>query len=343
VFEFILGSADQAVEQFVFGTWETVIASSVQLVTALMVTFVAVVGYLLWLGRIELSRSDLGVRLAQLAVVFVVATHVDVLDRFFYRMTTDVPGSVATAMVQATGRTSGGINQSLDEIFVNGILIGGRILDQATITDVGTVLLGYLMLAVVVVALIPVAFVLLLSKLAVGVLLGLAPFAVLLYLLPATRNLFEGYLRQLLGFALIPTMIYALLGLVLSMIDTVSKAVLQDGATSLPGMATVCPYVLVMLVVGLLATQVVSWSSGIAGALSLSATGAFAKPAQAVTGTLAIAQAGGRQASASNARTGTGRAGAFANGALRQGIGLRPARSGSVVLRTESTGLRGER
>jgi type IV secretion system protein VirB6 len=333
VFEFILRSADQAVEQFVFATWETVIASSVQLVTFLMIIFVALIGYLLWLGRIELSRSELGIRIAQLVIVFVVATHVDVLDRFFYRLMTDVPGAVATSMVQATGNTSSDINQSLDRIFVNGIQIGGRILDQATITDVGTVLLGYLMLAVILIALIPVAFVLLLSKLAVGVLLGLAPFAVLLYLLPATRNLFEGYLRQLLGFALIPTMIYALLGLVLSMIDTVSRAVMQDGVTSLPGMATVCPYVLVMLVVGLLSTQVISWSSGIAGALSLSAAGAFSKPAQAVTSTLSLAQAGGRAASASDARTRTGRAAAFAGGVLRQGLGVRPARRSDGLYR----------
>ena len=333
MFQFILGSADSAVEQFVFSTWAGVIASSVQLVTALMVIFVALMGYLLWLGRIELSRSELGVRVLQLVVVFVVATHVDVLDRFFYRILTDVPGAVATSMVQATGKTSGDINQSLDEIFMNGVLIGGRILDQATITDVGTVLLGYLMLAVVLIALIPVAFVLLLSKLAVGVLLGLAPFAVLLYLLPATRNLFEGYLRQLLGFALIPTMIYALLGLVLSMIGTVSDAVLRDGAESLPGMATVCPYVLVMLVVGLLATQVISWSSGIAGALSLSAAGALSRPAQAVTSTLSLAQAGGRAASASEARTRTGRAAAYASGVLRQGLGLRPARQSDALYR----------
>jgi type IV secretion system protein VirB6 len=276
------------------------------------------------------------VRVLQLVIDFVVATHVDVLDRFFYRLMTDVPGAVATSMVQATGKTSSDINQSLDEVFVNGILIGGRILDQATITDVGTVLLGYLMLLVVLIALIPVAFVLLLSKLAVGVLLGLAPFAVLLYLLPATRNLFEGYLRQLLGFALIPTMIYALLGLVLSMIDTVSKRVLADATESLPGMATVCPYVLVMLVVALLSTQVISWSSGIAGALSLSAAGVFSKPAQALASTLNLAQAGGRAASASDARTRTGRAAAFANGVLRQGLGLRPSRRTDGLYRGKS-------
>ena len=98
-------------------------------------------------------------------------------------------------------------------------------------------------------------------------------------------------------------------------------------------MATVCPYVLVMLVVGLLATQVISWSSGIAGALALSATGVFAKPAQAVTSTLQLAQAGGRAASASDARTRTGRAAAFASGALRQGLGVRPARQGDAVTR----------
>jgi len=161
----------------------------------------------------------------------------------------------------------------------------------------------------------------------VGVLLGLAPLAGLLYLFPATRSLFEGYLRQLLGFALIPTMVYALLGLVLSMVDTVSTAVVTDSETSLPGMATVCPYILVMLVVGLLSTQVLSWSSGIAGALSLSLAGALSKPAAAVVGGLQIVQAGGRAASAAQGRSSGGRVAAFASGAFRHGLKLRPARA----------------
>jgi type IV secretion system protein VirB6 len=333
MFEFVLTSADGAVEKFVFSTWENLISSSVQLVTLLSVIFVAIVGYLLWLGRIELSRSELGTRVLQFAVAFVVATHVDVLDRFFYRVATDVPGSIASSMVSSLGETTSDINRSLDKIFLDGIQAGARILDQATITDVGTVLLGFLLIGVVLIALIPVAFVLVLAKLAVGVLLGLAPIAVLLYLFPATRNLFEGYIRQLLGFALIPTMIYALLGLVLSMVATVSSAVVEDGASSLPSISTVAPYVLVMLVVGLLSTQVISWSSGIAGALSLSAAGAFSKPARAVTSTLGLAQAGGRAASASEARTRTGRAAAYAGGVLRQGLGLRPGRQSDALYR----------
>ena len=52
MFEFILGSADQAVEQFVFGTWEAVIANSMQLVTALMVIFVALI-----VRSLELRRA----------------------------------------------------------------------------------------------------------------------------------------------------------------------------------------------------------------------------------------------------------------------------------------------
>jgi hypothetical protein len=101
-------------------------------------------------------------------------------------------------------------------------------------------------------------------------------------------------------------------------------------------MATVCPYVLVMLVVALLSTQVISWSSGIAGALSLSAAGVFSKPAQALASTLNLAQAGGRAASASDARTRTGRAAAFANGVLRQGLGLRPSRRTDGLYRGKS-------
>jgi len=276
MFEFILMSADRSVEQFIFSTWTSLIASSLPWLTSLLIIFVAIVGYLLWMGRIELSRSELLTRLLQMTVIFVFVTHIDVLDRFVYRVATDVPGAIASSMVAATGLASGSVNQTLDEIFVNGVKIGGRVLDQAGVTDFGTVLLGFLIIAVVLIALIPVAFVLMLSKLAVGVLLGLAPFVLPLYLFTATRGLFEGYVRQLLGFALIPTMIYALLGLVLGMVNTVSAALVNESSTGVPAISTVAPYVLVLLVVGFLSLQVVSWSSGIAGSLALSTQGALA-------------------------------------------------------------------
>jgi type IV secretion system protein VirB6 len=333
VFELLLGSADIAVERFVFSVWQGFTEAATPLVTALLVISVVLFGYLVWQGRVQISRNEIGTRAAQLAIIFVFVTKVDVLDRFVYRIATDVPGAVASRMVLATGVSDTTINRSLDEIFLSGIKTGGRILEEASVYDLGTVLFGFILIGVTMIALIPVGLVLVLSKLAVGVLLGLAPFALLLYLLPATRGLFEGYLRQLLGFALIPVMIYALLGLLLSLVRDVSAAVVQDSLEGVPGLAVVGPYIVVMVLVGLLSTQVLGWSSGIAGGLSLSAQGLFSRPASLGRGSLEALQAGRRAVAATREETRLGRAAAFTGGALRQGLGLRPPRGADPLFR----------
>jgi type IV secretion system protein VirB6 len=333
MFQFILVSTDAAVERFVFGTWQRFIDQSAGLISALLIVFVALAGYLIWVGRLEISRSALMARAFQIALVFVFVTRLDVLDRFFYRMATDVPGAVANAMVASTGENRGGIQESLDRVFVDGLRSGGRILEEASVYDLGTVIFGFLLIGVTLTALIPVALVLMLSKLAVGVLLGLAPFATLLYLFPSTRGLFEGYIRQVLSFALIPVLIYALLGLVLGMVRDVSDAVVQDSLEGVPGLAVIGPYIVVMVLVGLLSTQVLTWSSGIAGALSLSAQGLFSRPASVGRGSLEALQAGRRAVAAARQETRLGRAAAFTSGALRQGLGLRPPRGADPLFR----------
>jgi type IV secretion system protein VirB6 len=165
----------------------------------------------------------------------------------------------------------------------------------------------------------------------VGVLLGFAPFAIVLYLFSATKSLFEGYLRQLLGFALIPVMIYSLLALVLNLVSLVSGPLMTAATNDAIKLTFIAPYSLVMVAVGLLATQVVSWSGAIAGALSLSVAGAISRPAGAISGGAQLLQAGVRAVAGANADPRFGRtnskAAAFAGGVLRHGIGARPPRA----------------
>jgi hypothetical protein len=130
MFQFILGSADAAVERFVFSVWETSTAALMPAVTSLSIIFVALAGYLLWSGRIEMTRSEAASRLLRLALVMVFLANVAVLERFFFRLTTDVPEAVATTLVQSLGETDREINGSLDDIFVQGVETGGRVLDR---------------------------------------------------------------------------------------------------------------------------------------------------------------------------------------------------------------------
>jgi type IV secretion system protein VirB6 len=330
MFESILKAGDASVERFIFGSWQQFNTASGPWLTSLLVIFVALVGYLLWIGRIEISLSELFPRFFKMIFIFVLVTRVDLLDRLVYRTVTDVPGAVATTMVQSVGQTSGDINASVDDVYARGMRSGLLLAQKGGLTNFTAYLFAGWIWLVTTLGILPVVFALLLAKLAVGVLLGFAPFALVLYLFDATRSLFQGYLRQLLGFALIPVMIYSLLALVLSLVNLVSEPLMTAATNDAIKLTFIAPYSLVMLAVGLLATQVVSWSGGIAGALALSAAGAFSRPSTAFSGGLQLVQSGLRAAAGASAQSRVVRAAvktaAFAGGVLRQGTGVRPPR-----------------
>jgi type IV secretion system protein VirB6 len=122
-----------------------------------------------------------------------------------------------------------------------------------------------------------IAFLVMLAKLAVAVLLGVAPFFILLYLFEGTKTIFEGWLRQLISFALIPIFLYGLLALVINIVRTMSDQMIEATANEVWGITHVGPYALVMLVSLLLATQVMGWAAGVGGGFSLSSVGALSR------------------------------------------------------------------
>ena len=161
-----------------------------------------------------------------------------------------------------------------------------------------------------------VTFLLMLAKLAVAILLGVAPFFILLYLFDSTRSIFEGWLRQTISFALIPVITYSLLLLIISILDTAATTMLAASDSSLTSLSSLAPYLLVMVASFLLATQILGIASGIGGGLQLSTLGAFGRSISAAT---APGRAAGAAASAAVwNRTGGRLADRFSGSAARQ-------------------------
>jgi len=176
------------------------------------------------------------------------------------------------------------------------------------------------------------------AKVGLGILLALAPFMISMYFFDATRSLFEGWLRQLLSFAIIPVLLFSLLGLLLGVVQEFAGPVVNAAQESqpLPSVAQVAPYLVVVVTAVLLTTQVVSWSSGIAGALALSVSpAAIAKTIVQTVQSAARAASHRSQAPERKGPVGVGvqaisqtarTAAAFTGGAFRHAAGLRPAR-----------------
>ena len=275
MFESLLDATDAAIGAFIFDAWGNFIAIAGDWVTAMMILYVVVTGYMMLIGRFGSTFSDWFVRVLKLSIVFIFVTNVDLLARVLLELFTNVPEAVASEIVGVASRDEGGINASIGLVWQQGLTATQNIFQEASLTSWSPVLFALLILVVTILAVVYITFLVMLSKLAIAVLLGVGPFFILLYLFESTKSIFEGWVRQLLSFALIPVFLYGLLALVISIVQVMSNQMLEATQSQTWGITHVGPYALVMLVTLLLTTQVMGWASGVAGGFSLSTVNAF--------------------------------------------------------------------
>lgn len=292
MFESLLDATDAAIGAFIFDAWANFIAVAGDWITAMMILYVVMTGYMMLIGRFGSSFSDWFARVMKLAVVFVFVSNVDLLSRVLFELFTNVPEALASQLAGVAGDDAGGINGTIGEVWQQGLSATQNIFQEASLTSWSPVVFALLILIVTILAVVYITFLVMLAKLAVAVLLGVAPFFILLYLFESTKSIFEGWLRQLMSFALIPVFLYGLLALVIGIIDTMSDQMLLATENEAWGITHVGPYALVMLVSLLLTTQVMGWTSGVAGGFSLSSVNAFRNTAIATGAGAALAYRG---------------------------------------------------
>ena len=275
MFESLLDATDAAIGAFIFDAWARFNAVAGDWITAMMILYVVITGYLTMIGRFSNTFGDWFTRVLKLVAVFILVTNVDLLARTLFELFTNVPEAVASEIAGVGGGDEGGINASVGVIWQQGLEAARNMLQEASLTSWSPVLFAFLVIVVTVLAVVYITFLVMLAKLAIAVLLGLAPFFILMYLFEATKSIFEGWLRQLITFALIPVLLYGLLALIIDIVGTMSAQMVDATANEAWGITHVGPYALVMLVSLLLTTQVMGWAAGIAGGFSLSTASAF--------------------------------------------------------------------
>ncbi|MEM7282682.1 MAG: type IV secretion system protein [Pseudomonadota bacterium] len=297
--ESILNATDAAIDTFVFDAWTSFNNVGNDWVTALMVLFVIVQGYALLIGRLSPTLPELFPRILKFVFIYVLVTNVALLMRFVFALFTDVPEAMATSLLESATAETAGINGAVGEIYDRGLQSAALLWNNGGLTNVGPIFLAGVVWLVTLLTVGYVTFLLMLAKLSVAVLLSVAPFFILLYLFDSTRRIFEGWLRQLLSFALIPIFTYALLLLIVSILDQASLPLITAANAGTASLTQIAPYALVMAAAFLLAQQILGWAAGVAGGFSLSTLGAYGTVA---TGAAIYAQRGVSRAASSVAQ-----------------------------------------
>ncbi len=229
--------------------------------TVALTLYVALLGYQLMLGRTQLRVSDFAVRAVSLGAVLALATQWDTYQAVVYRLLFDGPRQIAAVVLagiqppQSIFRTDvfEGLQRAFDDLtgFANGYaahapvnanpLLGGTSLGALLLTAAGSTLL------------LSTLGVILACKIVLGLLLGLGPLFLVMFLFEATRGVFEGWLRATLAFAFAPMVAILLLGVILVILEPNLLQIEQQNASGVFVLApTYAVVILIMVFVGVM-------------------------------------------------------------------------------------------
>ena len=282
--ETLINNVDTIILAFVQGAFGS-LTPIVQILWRLMfIIFIAVFGYKVIISG-RFAANDLIVNTLKIIVLLLIATEWDTFFLLVYNMTTDFPSDVAGQIMQGAANSLGGAaianddasaNLALSNFYDRAMGVSSNLLEAANWREWGLYLYALAVWFGALALTGYAAMLIVLSKIAVAILLSIGPLFVLLLIFANSRNLFEGWLRTLLNYAIIPIFVYALLALLL----TISEVPLSDLEANTNGNSPTLTYISTFLfgsvVFVILLMQVMNMAASITGGLSLSSMGAAA-------------------------------------------------------------------
>lgn len=244
----------------------------------LLILFVAVYGFSMLFGAIQVPVRTSIRHILLATFVYILVIQADDAAAFLTDVFVVGPGQVAGAVVGGPGGSDiDSVNETVGDAFDEGMDAAYRIMEQGGWTEWAPVLLGMGVVVIIIFMIGYALFLIVLAKIALTALLLLTPLFVPLLMFSQTRGIFEGWLRQVINFALVPILVYTILALTINLAVEASMQVQSAGGAELTDVA---PLYLVGAVTFLLLLQVLGIAGGIAGGISLNTLGAIGSSMQ---------------------------------------------------------------
>jgi len=258
----ILSLVDAAIRNYTQTTYQALSGALAPTMTLLMVLYVAIFGAAHLTGR---SPFDLWQTVKHLTVMVIISAFVtrwDFFALYFGNVFTNGPAALMTVIAG----TSSDPNAMLGDVLNRGILAAYAINHLAGFSTLGFLIVGYSVFYMTLFSVAYALYLLVLSKIALAILLGLAPLFFPFALFATTRDFFSHYLKQVFNFALIPVFTSAVLSIMLK-IPQQALIQLQAALASHSGFGgRQCVFVLLsfFIILGLL-HQVTGFAAGVSG------------------------------------------------------------------------------
>ncbi|MDE0853913.1 MAG: type IV secretion system protein [Nevskia sp.] len=271
VFTDFLNNVDLAVNGFLIAGYDRVRDAVTTPLRLCLSVFIAVYGLLLLTGYATMSVRGAFGRLTILLFVYVLATNADFYTTYIEQLFVQAPASIGNILVGGGG--TGSQNSAMDQFYTTGMDAGDKLWSRGNLYTLSPLFAAVVVYAITLGVAAYAAFLLALAKIALAVLLILTPLFALCYLYGHTRRLFEGWLSQVIHYAVVPILVYGVLALILA----IAQAQLQqiDANAETATFPQVLELALAGLVAILLLSQIVGVAGAIAGGISLTTMGVF--------------------------------------------------------------------
>jgi type IV secretion system protein VirB6 len=254
----LLNQVDSVSHQFVFQGYQQLAHYATPIVIALITLSIITLGYATLLGWVTLSLREVAKRVLMIGFVVTFSLNWGTFSGYIYAVFThlpdDIAGQLLTAMSTHNGGTPTSVNQALQHTFYQTMSHVKVLWEQGGVSNplpyVYSLVMVGLLLLLVGFALVE----LVVAKFGLALMLVLAPVMIPLWLFAATKSLVgEGWLRNMVTFALLPTLIAVVLSLVLLLFATVVSHTEQATLAGHMALGDIVPYLLYALVgIGLL-------------------------------------------------------------------------------------------
>ena len=301
----LVEATDTATRVYVENVWKTFDEQATPLIVGVATIALVMVGYLALLGRIRVSSPEFISRLFRWTFIFVLLLNMPGVFDVSYDLVTAVPDAIARFLLAQAGRTENEVMGIIETVMQAGIESAEAVWAKAGWIDLSSHIVAGLLLVTALLLAVVAMTLLMLSNLAVGILLAVGPFFLILRLLDFGKGLFEGWLRQLLAFSLVPIFVYSLIALNFTIFTEAQAQLVNASNLNQLSLTHVVPFVLVGIANLLLLTQVMSWAEGVGSGIALAVTtgsvirgmGRFARASYAT----------GRESSSGRGRVGRGK------------------------------------
>ena len=207
VVRFLDRLAEQVVDDFVVGTLASLSAELAAVAPLVLVLYLVLWGYRMFEG-VAPPRALVG-ELVRLSAVLALILHYETYNRLVKEPVYRFPEDLAAVLVGS--ETGVGVIELIDRVLTEGFRVGAAYWAEGGMfgAGIGLTMIAILIWISVVLPVALAAFLIVLSKLYLGVLLAVGPLVILLTLFDRTRGIFDRWVAELLTKGL--TVVFAIL------------------------------------------------------------------------------------------------------------------------------------